>query len=167
METRPLEAGDNRLAFSCGNESIDIYLREQALQDQERRFSVTYVATHEGEIVGYATSCVTVVEPDSLKKAVAKALPVRQLPALKLARIGVDVRFQGQSIGTRLLVNTMKLAAVQAKEVGGCVGLVVDAKPERVSWYEQRGFMTLNDEAGPGGSVPMFLSISEIESALV
>lgn len=80
METRPLEAGDNRLAFSCGNESIDIYLREQALQDQERRFSVTYVATHEGEIVGYATSCVTVVEPDGLKKAVAKALPVRSYP---------------------------------------------------------------------------------------
>ena len=48
----------------------------------------------------------------------------------------------------------------------GCVGVVVDAKPDAVAFYEKLGFVQLETRAGQLGDrpepLPMFLEIGAI-----
>jgi hypothetical protein len=52
----------------------------------------------------------------------------------------------------------------------GCIGVVVDAKPEAVGFYAQLGFLVMDAVRGQSDArpqpIPMFLSIREIKSAL-
>ena len=83
-------------------------------------------------------------------------------------RLAVDEKAQGRGIGSALLRFAFILARRMAADVG-CVGLVVDAKPEAVAFYEKLGFVVLGVDAGQLGDrpepLPMFLEIGNIPRA--
>jgi GNAT superfamily N-acetyltransferase len=93
---------------------------------------------------------------------------VRFLPVLRLARLGVDLRAQGVGIGSALLRHVLNLALEQRERLG-CMGVVTDAKPEALTFYQNLGFVGL-EGAREGGLVgdplPMFLGIEVIAAAL-
>jgi predicted N-acetyltransferase YhbS len=95
-------------------------------------------------------------------------LPHYPLPVLRLARLAVDRSAQGQGLGVQLLQFVLRLAMEMA-DAYGCVGVVVDAKPDAFAFYAKYGFVEL--EAVEGGSdarpapTPMFLSIRAIRDA--
>ena len=82
---------------------------------------------------------------------------------MRLARLAVDQ--QGKGVGRQLLNATLALAQRLAQTVG-CVGLVVDAKPDAVTFYEGFGFVQLDADAGQLGDrpepVPMFLELASV-----
>ncbi|MBW3534109.1 MAG: GNAT family N-acetyltransferase, partial [Gemmatimonadetes bacterium] len=63
------------------------------------------------------------------------------------------------------LGSVLALARQMAGDIG-CVGVVVDAKPEAVAFYEKLGFETLEVEAGHLGErpepIPMFIELRRI-----
>jgi GNAT superfamily N-acetyltransferase len=87
---------------------------------------------------------------------------------LRLARLGVDTRAQGLGVGKVLLRHVLALAVEQRDRIG-CVGVVTDAKPEAVSFYQGLGFIAVEGvregllHAEP---MPMFLAIDTVASAL-
>lgn len=95
----------------------------------------------------------------------SKGLPRYPVPVLRLARLGVDRREQGKGIGLDLLKFGLELALRMA-DWFGCVGLVVDAKPPAIRFYEQYGFVRADAEDGQLASddepVPMFLHLDGI-----
>ncbi len=95
-------------------------------------------------------------------------LPAYPLPILRICRLAVDERDQGKGIG-RFLLRAMLGLALELRDRFGCLGVVVDAKPGAVRFYENLGFMKLDVTSGDlgdrPGPVPMFLSIKEIASA--
>lgn len=97
-----------------------------------------------------------------------RGLPDYPLPVLLLARSAVDLRHQGLGLG-RALVRDMMLLALEQRRRVGCVGLLVDALANRVSYYEQLGFVALDTVSGEPHSRTryraMFLSIRKIERA--
>jgi GNAT superfamily N-acetyltransferase len=87
---------------------------------------------------------------------------------LRLARLGVDTRTQGLGIGKALLRHVLTLA-VEQREHLGCVGVVTDAKPEAISFYQALGFVPaegVSEGFLHGEPLPMFLAIDTIASAL-
>ena len=82
-----------------------------------------------------------------------------------MARLAVDERARGLGVGGTLLRAVLLLAQKMALDFG-CVGVVVDPKPEAVVFYEKLGFVTLEVDAGQLGDrpqpVPMFLEIGNI-----
>ena len=97
-----------------------------------------------------------------------KRLPAYPLPLLRLARLGVDRRVQGLGIGKALLRHVLSLAVEQRHRIG-CVGVVTDAKPEAVSFYQGLGFVPVEgvrEGSLHGEPLPMFLAIDTIASAL-
>jgi GNAT superfamily N-acetyltransferase len=94
-----------------------------------------------------------------------KRLPKYPLPVLRLARLAIDERAKGKGVGTLLLRAALVLAQRMADDFG-CVGLLVDAKSEAVSFYEKLGFLRLEPVAGELGDrpvpVPMFLELSQL-----
>ena len=170
VEVRALARDDDRSGFSCGEADLDRFFEHYAGQNQFKlHLAVTYVAVVEGRIVGFAT-----VAPSSMERAsvpsgrLRKRLPSYPLPILRLARLGVDLRAQGLGIGSALLRHVLTLALEQRDHLG-CVGVVTDAKPGAVKFYEGLGFLALEGVreglllADP---LPMFLGIETIAAAI-
>ena len=170
VEIRPLARDDDRGGFSCGHADLDRFFEHYAAQNQFKlHLAVTYVAVVAGRIAGFAT-----VAPSSLERATVpsarlrKRLPRYPLPVLRLARMGVDVRAQGVGIGRALLRHVLGLA-IEQRDRFGCVGVVTDAKPAAVTFYEGLGFQALEgvrEGLLVSEPLPMFLGIETIAVAL-
>lgn len=87
---------------------------------------------------------------------------------LRLARLAVDERAKGQGVGSLLLRAVLLLAQQMASDMG-CVGVVVDAKPEAIAFYEKLGFLRLSVTSGELGDRPqptsMFLELDQVVQA--
>ena len=132
--------------FSCGNADLDDYLKKYAHQNHVNNISKTYLLIddeHENSIVGYVTLCATSIRPDHLPKDYLK-LPKYLVPAIKIARLAVDSRYQGQHFGKALLHYAFKKSITTSISVGVKL-VVVDAKEESKSFYEKYGFISLPD----------------------
>jgi GNAT superfamily N-acetyltransferase len=170
IELRPLAKDDDRSGFSCGQPDLDRFFEHYAGQNQFKlHLAVTYVAAVEARIVGFATVAASSVERASVPSAeLRKRLPAYPLPVLRLARLGVDTRAQGLGIGKALLRHVLSLALAQ-RDRTGCVGVVTDAKPEAVSFYQALGFVPVEgvrEGLLHGEPLPRFLAIDTIATAL-
>jgi GNAT superfamily N-acetyltransferase len=170
VEIRPLARDDDRSGFSCGQADLDRFFEHYAGQNQFKlHLVVTYVALIETRIVGFATVAASSIERATAPNArLRKRLPSYPLPVLRLARLGVDTRAQRLGIGKALLSHVLGLALDQRDRLG-CIGVVTDAKPDALKFYESLGFQEL------GGvregllvlePTPMLLGIETIAAAL-
>jgi GNAT superfamily N-acetyltransferase len=169
VEIRILRASDDRSRFRSGDPDLDRFLHRYAGQNQFRHHvGTTYVAIDGERIFGYATVAPGHVEIDELPGAMRKRLPAYPLPILRLGRLAVDESVRGRGLGRELLRFVLQLALRLADDYG-CTGVLVDAKPNAVSFYEKLGFMPLEvveglSEARPAPT-PMFLPLAAIAAA--
>lgn len=167
VAVRRLEAADDRTKFQSGNIDLDRFFYRYAGQNQFRHhIGTTYVAVEDDkEIVGFATVAASELTTARLSEAKRKRLPAYPIPILRLARLAVDRRKQGQGIATVLVRAVFTLAHKMAADLG-CCGVVVDAKPEAVGFYEKLGFIPLEATSGQLGDrpepLPMFLELGAI-----
>ncbi|NOY24977.1 MAG: GNAT family N-acetyltransferase [Oligoflexia bacterium] len=165
-EVRLLRPDDDRSGFRSGNADFDRFLSRYAGQNQFRHHvGITYVAVVGGGIVGFVTVAASQVEVADLPEADRRRLPRYPLPVLRLARLAVDENAQGRGIGKVLLRAVFALAQEMARTVG-CVGVLVDAKPDAVGFYERLGFREMATRIGALGDrpepLPMYLHLSAI-----
>ena len=169
IEIRILKPSDDRTRFRSGNPDLDRFFVRYAGQNQFRHhIGTTYVAIEDDLIKGFVTVSASHIEIDQLPGSGKKRLPKYPLPILRLARLAVDESAHGCGIGSLLLRAVFNLACDMGKKVG-CVGMVVDAKPHAISFYERYGFIRLESLEGILGDrpepVPMFLSLGLIHEA--
>lgn len=168
-EIRRLTSEDDRSAFSCGDVDLDrFFQRYAALNQFEHHIGVTYVATIEQEILAFVTVAPSEIVLQALPPPRKAGLPKHPIPVLRLARLGVAVHRQGKGLGLAMLRFTFQLALRMSDDLG-CAGVIVDAKPRAVSFYERYGFVPLQALAGTLGDrpqpLPMFLELGAIAAA--
>lgn len=138
-----------RAVFACGNDDLDRYLRERALQDQRRGVAIGYaqieVAT--GSLAGYYTLCSAAVESQALPVERARRLPrYPLLSATLLGRLARDVRYRVGGVGPRLLADALLRSVRFSREIAS-LGVVVDAIDDHArAFYERHGFARLLDD---------------------
>jgi hypothetical protein len=126
------------LSFDCGRDEQNEHLRGRAWTDQQQFLSTTYLLDRSGLAAGYVTVCM-----DSLRLARSERGPAishAHVSALKLAQLGIDVRFQGLGIGTEAVAFVVRLASRVGEQVG-CRYVTLDAQPELEPWYAGQGFV--------------------------
>jgi GNAT superfamily N-acetyltransferase len=169
VEIRPLAADDERSGFSCGQPDLDRFFQHYAGQNQFKlHLAVTYLAVIDGRIAGFATVAASTLERATLPESRSKRrMPGYPLPVLRLARLGVDSRAQQLGIGKALLRHVLELALMQ-RDTLGCVGLVVDAKPDAAAYYQRFGFVRLDVREGELASeeLALFLGIETVAASL-
>jgi predicted N-acetyltransferase YhbS len=170
IEVRPLRATDDRNSFQSGNEDLDLFFRRYAGQNQFRHhIGVTYVAAEGATILGFVTVAVGHIEIEKLPSNLRKKLPDYPLPVLRLARLAVDRNAQGKGVGENLMRAVFGIA-IEVRQNLGCVGVVVDAKPEAQRYYSRYGFVELDVIEGRleerPAPKPMFLPLSVIVQAV-
>lgn len=170
IEIRALREGDTRTSFRSGDVDLDRFFQQFAGQNQFRHhLGVTYVAVDDRDILGFVTVAAAHVEIDELPPALRRKLPRYPLPVLRLARLAIDQSAQGQGLGLQLLRFVLRLA-LQMVDDYGCVGVVVDAKPNAQAFYAKYGFVAVEAVEGRSDArpapTPMFLSTHAIEDAI-
>lgn len=170
VEIRLLSRDDDRGGFSCGQADLDRYFEHYAGQNQFKlHLAVTYVAPVDGRVVGFASVAASALERARVpNERLRRRLPGYPLPVLRLGRLGVDTRAQGLGIGKALLRHVLTLAIEQRDRLG-CIGVVTDAKPDAVRFYENLGFEPLSGvQEGllAGDPLPMFLGIETIAATM-
>ncbi|MBD2199284.1 MULTISPECIES: GNAT family N-acetyltransferase [Calothrix] len=143
----PLNAQHNRSEFSCGIESLDRYLLQQAGQDLRRRVAATFILQDLDNqlIAGYYTLCATAINLQDLPPQQVKKLPrYPVIPATLLGRLAIDERYQGQGLGNFLLFDAFWRSL--RSEVAS-YAVVVDAIDEKASaFYQHHQFLPFPDQ---------------------
>ena len=67
------------------------------------------------------------------------------IPAVLLARLAVDVSFQGCGIGSKLLLHALRQIAEASQRVGFEIVVVHAIDRDAVTFYAQRGFSQFED----------------------
>lgn len=159
----PRELLDARSGFDCGTPALNKYLTDTASQHEARNVTRTCCGERDGALAGYysltnASVDVSTLPPDTINKY---KLPTHLLPVVRLARLAVDSRFQGQGLGQILLVDTMA-RVIRVAELSGCIGLTVDAKDDKAAgFYEGFGF-----RRAPESGLLLFMPLPEIQELL-
>ena len=151
----------DRQDFDCGAPALNTFLQRFARQQADKNFNRSYVAIAQGElrIRGYYAISTASIDFQNLPPALR--LPRYPVPVVRIGRLAVDLREQGNRVGTALLRHAMHLAARTAEKIG-LYAVVVDAKNEAaVAFYAKYGFQRFADQ-----DLSMFLTTDVIRRAM-
>ena len=139
LRVEPLGPHHDRASFSCGEASLDPYIRRQASQDARRRVVRVFVASCDPpeRVTGYYTLSAASFEKDNLPAELARRLPHYPVPAAVIGRLTVDLCSQGSGLGEVLLLDAIH-RVVRAGDTIGVYAIVVDALHERASAFYER-----------------------------
>jgi GNAT superfamily N-acetyltransferase len=150
LHIRALDKEADTAGFSCGQSALDGYIHRYASQDVRRNVARVFIASPQSpphSLAGYYTLSASNVQCSDLPAAIARKLPQYPIPVALLGRLAVATAFQGQGVGSVLLVDACK-KVLQAQEMLAVAGLVVDAKDHNAaSFYKHLGFTPLNQQA--------------------
>ncbi|TAN64343.1 GNAT family N-acetyltransferase [bacterium] len=129
--------------FSCGNDALDRYLREQASQDVKKRVATIFVLTEASgnTVIGYYTLAAGNVDLGEWPEALKKKLPLYPVvPVTLLGRLAVDKKHHGRKLGEYLLMDALWRCSTVAKEIAS-LAVIVDAIDDKARrFYEHYGF---------------------------
>lgn len=140
-----LNSSHNREEFSCGNDFLDRYFKNQIGQETRKYTTSAFVLieTTSKKIAGYYTLSSTEIEPQNLPIEFTKRLPrYHRLPATLLGRLAIDRSFQGRGLGKVILINALSRAFQNTREIGS-IALVVEAIDDQAAqYYKHFGFQS-------------------------
>lgn len=151
----------DRTQFSCGNEQLDQYLKNQTGQDVKKRVTVPFELC-EGEdniVLGYYTLSNFSVDVGAWPKEVTQKLPrYPMVPVTLLGRLAADSRIKGKRAGEYLLMDALHRSLRASREVAS-VAVVVDAiDGSAVEFYRHYEFTRFADEP-----LRLFLPMAVVE----
>ena len=154
-----LTAEHDYASFDCGNDALNRFIKQHALQGQRAGISQTYVAAVEKRIVGFHTLVVGEITHDDAPERLAKGLPRFPIPVIILARLAVDESWKGKGLGAALVVDAMR-RILNAADIAGVRAMVVHAKDEDAKrFYEHLGFLPF-----PGKMLTLYRLLKDIKA---
>ena len=144
-------------AFDCGREELNRYLLRYAWASQQASTAQTYVGLVDDFVAGYYTLAVGHVTREDAPERLSKGLARHPVPIMLLARLAVDLRWQGKGVGKALLKDAMR-RTLQAAEIAGIRAFAVHAKDEAAkSFYEKFDFAP-----SPTDPVHLFVLLKDV-----
>lgn len=146
MLIQTLNDEHDRKGFDCGDVDLNRWFQQVARQHKDKRVSSTFVVVAEKtstEVLGYyAINLAEVVNAD-MPASIKKRLP-EKVPIFRLGRLATATHHQRKGIGEFMLFDAIDRSTRISADVGG-VGLVVNAKPTAVAFYQRYGFEQMAD----------------------
>ncbi len=155
--------------FNSYEKELVKFLKEDALENQKLKLSVTFLWFYEGKLVSYLSLLNDKINLKCNLKDFfqEKGVHYKSLPALKIGRLCVDDNFQRRGLGKLMILTTIKIAQEISKTRSGCRFITLDAKrnqnPEKdpLNFYQKMGFKTFQEKKT--GVTPMYLDLQLIE----
>src|SRR5437773_5167460 len=120
-----LKAEHDVSAFNSGEPTLDEWLQQRALANEESGASRTYVVCSGNQVVGYYALANGAIAHNEVTGRVRRNMP-DPVPAMVIGRLAIDQAYQGQGIGAALLRDAI-LRTLQAAEIAGIRAILVHA----------------------------------------
>lgn len=140
----PLKKEHQRSDFDCGIESLNLFLKNFARQNDGKGLSRTFVAVRPGDgiVLGYYS-----VSSGSISyEQVPVNLPRYPVPTAHIGRLAVDSRSQGVGLGEYLLIDALRRIISVADELGIFAIELHAINQSAKSFYTRFGFTELKDD---------------------
>ena len=148
------------MGFSCGEDSLDEWLRRRALTNRVSGASQAYVVCADNEVIGYYALASGSISVESAPGRFRRNMP-DPIPVAVLARLAVDRRWQGKGVGRALFSDAASRVA-QAADIIGIRGIVVHAISEEAkSFYIALGF-----DPSPREPMTLMVTLTDVRAAL-
>jgi predicted GNAT family N-acyltransferase len=143
--------GDHdRAAFSCGDASLDRYIREQASQDVKRGLASVFVITAKDDpkqILAYYTLSSRELKLDQLPEEIAKkAGKYGHVGVTLLGRMAVAEKSKGTGLGALTLMNALHKSLLAATDVASLAVFVEAIDTDAANFYRKYGFIELPED---------------------
>ena len=143
-------ADHDRAAFSCGNASLDRYIREQASQDVKRGLAGVFVIVAKDDpktVLAYYTLSSRELKlaqfPDGIAK---KAGKYGHIGVTLLGRMAVDEKYKGTGLGALTLMNALDKSLVASQDVASWAVFVEAIDSTAANFYRKYGFIELPED---------------------
>lgn len=142
---RPLEKSLSRAKFDCGNPVITRWFREQAGQQERKNNVRTHLglSTFDSEIACFYSLATHRVETSELEDSELFESRKYPVPAILIAQLGVDVRYQGKGLGALALGDALFRIAQSSSDIGFEIVIVDAIDASATSFYEKFEFERL------------------------
>jgi GNAT superfamily N-acetyltransferase len=136
----PLQTGHRVEEFSCGEPSLDEWLKKRALKNQAAGASRCFVLAVDETVIGYYSLSAAAIGHEAAPKAMRRNMP-DPLPVLLLGRLAIDRRYHNLGLGQALLRDAM-LRSLHIAGEAGVFAILVHALSEAAKrFYLSRGFV--------------------------
>jgi len=126
--------------FDCGEELMNSWLRDKALEADRKNTARTFVLVENNKVLAYYALSAGTVRSSGVPSQLGE-LPRHPIPVFLLARLAVDRSLQARGIGKALVKDAVKRCLVANRQVAG-VCLMVEALNDRVrDFYLKLGFL--------------------------
>ena len=151
----PLTSDFDLRKFDCGNSDINEFLKEDALNYQQHHLANTFLFCNDlSEVVAFfciSNDCLNKKLENGIwnkfhrKQSIPNDKRIRQYPAIKIGRLGVDKKFQKSGIAYELMDFIKGYAILDLKPA--CRLLLLDAynQPRQLNYYDKNGFIFLHE----------------------
>lgn len=132
-----------REGFSCGEPTLDVYLREQAAQHQRDGIASTHVLVDDAKvarILGYCSLAAAQMTLQDLQPADRRRLPSYPVPAVRIGRLAVAGSEHGNGYGRLLLGHAVNCGLQLRRQLGVRVLLVDALNDKAAAFYRGHGF---------------------------
>lgn len=148
LSSEPLSKENIPSDFDCGDDDLNDFIKNDALNHQHANVAMTTVIRYGKEVAGFYSLAMDCISLDSSEKRKIKedyGIPYTEFPALKICRLGVCKRFQGRGIGRAMVYDVIGLA-LELQDSIGLRFISVDAYKASQGFYERIGFLINHHE---------------------
>ena len=157
----PLTEHHNTSRFRSGVSGLDVWLKNKARQNEARGGARTYVACDGRRVAGFYSLAASAVERQRVPSRVRRNMP-QPVPVILLGQLAVDMDYQGQGLGSDLLIDATKRALSAADVIGARAIIVQAVNEDAKSFYERFGFRPFSDRE----PLMLVLRVSELRLLL-
>ena len=147
--------------FDCGNATLNNWLKRYAMQNQRANSAKTFIVCDTNHVVGFYSLAVGSIEHEVASQRTKKGLARHPIPVMLLARLAVDIKYQGKKIGCGLLKDAL-LRTLEASEHAGIRAIFVDAKNENARKF----YVNFDFEPSPVDSLKLMLLMKDIQKSI-
>lgn len=159
QDPRPVQPGDDFADFYSGKDDLDRWVKTRALKN-EGKATRTYVIYSNDKLAGFYSLAVGSVIRELVPGSIRRNMP-DPIPVMLLARLAVDVNFQGYGIGRGLLQDAF-LRTLQVASLAGVRAVMVNAVDDNAAnFYQHCGFL-----ASPINRLLLLLPLQDIQAQL-
>jgi GNAT superfamily N-acetyltransferase len=131
--------------FDCGKPTLNTWLARHARQAQSSGSAKTFVVVDgkiDSELVaGYFSLTVGQVDTLDAPERVKKGMGHYPIPVVLLARLAVDMRYQGKGVGRGLLQEAIRRTLLIAEQAGIRALMTHPIDEEATQFYQAFGFI--------------------------
>jgi GNAT superfamily N-acetyltransferase len=162
MVSSPCLLTDNHICtdFDCGHPLLNHWLKRYAMQNQRANSVKTFVVADQDCVAGYYSLAVGSIEHEIASLRTRKGLARHPIPVMILARLAVDLKYQGRKIGSGLLKDAL-LRTLDASAHAGIRAVFVHAKDEKAKKF----YTHFDFEPSPIDPMKLMLLVKDIRRA--